>query len=108
MTTTVRIGGIDTAIFDNAPCLGLSSLFYAKDYIRQTKAKAICKTCPHIEACLDHAVANREPEGVWGGQYILRGNIVLQHNGGVGRSIQVVPDLPVPQKYSHLVRINIR
>lgn len=32
------------------------------------KAKAICQRCPVIEECLDHAIANKERSGVWGGK----------------------------------------
>jgi WhiB family redox-sensing transcriptional regulator len=31
------------------------------------EAKAICEECPVRESCLEHALANREREGVWGG-----------------------------------------
>lgn len=34
---------------------------------RETKAKAICGTCPVREACLDFAMSTNEPFGVWGG-----------------------------------------
>lgn len=34
---------------------------------RRAAAKAICQTCPVIDACLKHALAVREPYGVWGG-----------------------------------------
>ena len=34
---------------------------------RELAAKAICATCPVIEACSSHALAVREPYGVWGG-----------------------------------------
>ncbi|MGH8979539.1 MAG: WhiB family transcriptional regulator [Acidimicrobiales bacterium] len=30
-------------------------------------AKAVCGVCPVRQACLEHALANREREGVWGG-----------------------------------------
>lgn len=30
-------------------------------------AKAICATCPVIEACRDFALTNRERVGIWGG-----------------------------------------
>jgi WhiB family redox-sensing transcriptional regulator len=30
-------------------------------------AKAVCETCPVREACLEHALAHREREGIWGG-----------------------------------------
>lgn len=31
------------------------------------KAKAICRACPIMDDCLDHALETREPDGVWGG-----------------------------------------
>ena len=34
---------------------------------RQSAAKAVCAKCPVVEACLKHALAVREPYGVWGG-----------------------------------------
>lgn len=34
---------------------------------RDESAKAICATCPVIEQCREHALAVREPYGVWGG-----------------------------------------
>ncbi|HVC14726.1 MAG TPA: WhiB family transcriptional regulator [Acidimicrobiales bacterium] len=30
-------------------------------------AKAVCEGCPVRQACLEHALAHREREGVWGG-----------------------------------------
>lgn len=34
---------------------------------RQQAAKAVCATCPVLPACRRHALAAREPYGVWGG-----------------------------------------
>ena len=34
---------------------------------RIADAKAICRRCPVIAACLDHALRVREPYGIWGG-----------------------------------------
>jgi WhiB family redox-sensing transcriptional regulator len=34
---------------------------------RERSAKAICRTCPVTEQCLDYALRTREPHGVWGG-----------------------------------------
>ena len=34
---------------------------------REAAAKAVCRTCPVVEACRAHALAVREPYGVWGG-----------------------------------------
>lgn len=34
---------------------------------RETAAKLICAGCPVIRECAAHALASREPYGVWGG-----------------------------------------
>lgn len=34
---------------------------------RIATAKAVCATCPVIEACRNHALAVQEPYGIWGG-----------------------------------------
>ena len=34
---------------------------------RETRAKAICKTCVVRGDCLDYAIRIREPHGIWGG-----------------------------------------
>ena len=34
---------------------------------REAAAKALCVQCPVIERCREHALAVREPYGVWGG-----------------------------------------
>lgn len=34
---------------------------------RIQRAKAICATCPVLERCREHALAVREPYGIWGG-----------------------------------------
>ena len=36
-------------------------------HARETRAKAICQECPVRRACAEHALAVREPYGVWGG-----------------------------------------
>ena len=34
---------------------------------REAAAKAVCATCPVLQQCRAHALASREPYGVWGG-----------------------------------------
>ena len=59
-----------------AACRGpQSSVFFPPSHFerkdekeaRETRAKAICATCPVRRACLDYALRIREPHGIWGG-----------------------------------------
>ena len=34
---------------------------------REERAVAICRVCPAVTDCRDHALAIREPFGIWGG-----------------------------------------
>ena len=34
---------------------------------REQNAKAVCASCPVIQQCRAHALAVREPYGIWGG-----------------------------------------
>lgn len=36
-------------------------------HLRESRAKAICASCPVRAECLDYAVRIREPHGIWGG-----------------------------------------
>lgn len=53
-----------------AACRGIDvEVFYplSEDEIDAAQAKAICEGCPVRQACLEHALAHREREGIWGG-----------------------------------------
>jgi len=50
-----RLPGIDVEIFYPV----------TEDDADAAEAKAICEDCPVRHACLEHALANREREGVW-------------------------------------------
>jgi len=54
----------------NAACTGIDpDIFYplTEDDIDAEPAKAVCGECVVREACLEHALAIREKDGVWGG-----------------------------------------
>lgn len=52
----------------NAACRGLDpAVFYPVTEDEAEIAKAICADCPVVEPCLEHAITNREKNGVWGG-----------------------------------------
>lgn len=49
-------------------CNGLSpDIFFPDSEEASEEAIAICTSCPVRVACLEHALASREKEGVWGG-----------------------------------------
>ncbi|MGH9303261.1 MAG: WhiB family transcriptional regulator [Acidimicrobiales bacterium] len=52
-----------------AACRGLDpDIFYPVSDDDAGQAKAVCDECPVREACLEHALAVREREGIWGGR----------------------------------------
>ena len=53
-----------------AACQGLEpDIFYpvSEDDADAEAAKVVCAECPVRESCLEHALAVREKDGVWGG-----------------------------------------
>ena len=49
---------------------------------RERQAKAICRTCPVREACLDYAIRIREPHGIWGGLNELERRVIIERRAG--------------------------
>lgn len=51
-----------------AACRGLDpEIFYPASDEEADEAKAICDQCPVRQSCLEHALMQREREGIWGG-----------------------------------------
>jgi WhiB family redox-sensing transcriptional regulator len=53
-----------------AACRGIDvEIFYpaTEEEDDAEPAKAVCAECPVRQACLEHALASREREGIWGG-----------------------------------------
>jgi WhiB family redox-sensing transcriptional regulator len=59
-----------------AACRGEDAeMFFAPNYFerkeekeqREVQAKTICARCPVRDECLEYALRNREPHGIWGG-----------------------------------------
>ena len=49
-------------------CRGLDpGMFYPEEEDDAEAAKAVCGQCDVRIACLEHALASREKQGVWGG-----------------------------------------
>ena len=49
---------------------------------REAAAKSLCERCPVIEPCREHALAVREPYGVWGGLTEAERREILARVGG--------------------------
>ncbi len=56
----------------------LTSLFFSDDLIDIARAKAICSKCTLATPCLETALERAEPWGVWGGQLLADGRVVVQ------------------------------
>ncbi|MEP6562277.1 MAG: WhiB family transcriptional regulator [Nakamurella sp.] len=79
MADTTRLPGAQLEQWEwqrTAACRGMdSSTFFhppnERDAARENRAagaKAVCRQCPVIADCLEHALRVREPYGVWGGR----------------------------------------
>jgi len=79
----------------------LTGVFFADSLRDIARARAICVQCPVMLACLEGAIARREPGGVWGGQLFSGGRILTgkrrqgRPSAAPGPEDQM-PDIPVP------------
>ena len=71
-------------------------LWFAEQTARVEQAKALCRECPLVEACLAGALERREPWGVWGGELFIAGVVVPRKRPrGRPRKNPVEPVVPV-------------
>ncbi len=83
----------------------LTHLFFSDVPLDIARAKAICSKCSLAASCLEAAVDRAEPWGVWGGELIENGRIVV-HKRPRGRPpkhprpVLVIDEVPIPP---HLV-----
>lgn len=50
----------------SAPCLGQTDIFFPDEHVVPKQARAICRSCPFVERCLNYALDNHISHGVWG------------------------------------------
>jgi WhiB family transcriptional regulator, redox-sensing transcriptional regulator len=71
-----------------AACRGpQTSLFFPPSHferkddkeLRESRAKAICSTCPVRRSCLEYALRIKEPHGIWGGLNEVERRSLLPH-----------------------------
>lgn len=53
---------------------------------REATAKAVCATCPALDACREYALGQAELYGVWGGLGEADRRAILARSGGLPRS----------------------
>lgn len=77
--------------WERAACRGQDAgFFFAPSWFetrdekrgREAVAKAICARCPVRGACLEHALATRDPHGVWGGMNEAERRAILRERDG--------------------------
>jgi WhiB family transcriptional regulator, redox-sensing transcriptional regulator len=80
-------------------------LFFSEDLGDIATAKRICSACPVMAACLEAALDNREPWGVWGGQLFLNGRMlaVKRRRGRPPKHPRPEEQLPVVPIPAHLL-----
>ena len=86
-----------------------AGLFFSEDLGDIATAKRICAECPVMAACLEEAIHNEEPWGVWGGQLFLNGRMlaVKRRRGRPPkhpRPEDQLPQIPVPEHLRDLIR----
>ena len=83
----------------------LTHLFFSDVPLDIGRAKAICAKCSLAASCLEGAVERQEPWGVWGGELIDNGRIVVNKRPRGrppkhARPVVVIDEVPLPP---HLV-----
>lgn len=83
----------------------LTHLFFSDVPLDIARAKAICGKCTLAETCLSGAIERAEPWGVWGGELVENGRVVVNKRPRGRppkhpRPALVVDEVPVPP---HLV-----
>lgn len=63
------------------PCQEAPDLFFAESPALLGRAKDLCSDCPIRQACLTGALERAEPYGVWGGEILSGGRIVVAKRG---------------------------
>lgn len=76
---------VDVQIARKARCADPRSsytpLFFSENAMDTARAKAICARCEVRELCLNRALERAEPYGVWGGEFLLDGEVVAVKRG---------------------------
>jgi WhiB family redox-sensing transcriptional regulator len=87
-----------------------TELFFSEDLSEIAAAKRICATCPVMSDCLEQAIRNEEPWGVWGGQLFCNGKMLMvkRRRGRPPkhpRPEDQLPVIPIPEHLQDIARI---
>ena len=82
----------------------LTHLFFSDIPLDIARAKAICSKCALAVTCRDGAVERAEPWGVWGGELIENGRVVVNKRPRGRppkhpRPVVAVDEVPLPPHY---------
>jgi WhiB family transcriptional regulator, redox-sensing transcriptional regulator len=89
---------------DRAACKGMDpTIFFGPEHTevvkekrdREEAAKAVCRTCPVNQECLEHALESKEAYGIWGGLTELERKALLRRRAS---SNVVLASAPRPAK----------
>ena len=76
---------VDAVIGKSARCADpratYTALFFSENPTEAARAKAICARCTGRALCLVRALQRGEPFGVWGGEFLVDGQIVAVRRG---------------------------
>jgi WhiB family redox-sensing transcriptional regulator len=83
----------------------LTHLFFSDVPLDTARAKAICSKCSLAASCLEAAIEREEPWGVWGGELLENGRVVVNKRPRGRppkhpRPLVVIDEVPIPP---HLV-----
>jgi WhiB family redox-sensing transcriptional regulator len=86
-----------------------AGLFFSENLSDIASAKRICAECPVMSPCLEQAIHNEEPWGVWGGQLFCNGKMLMvkRRRGRPPkhpRPEDQIPLIPIPDHLRDLVR----
>jgi WhiB family redox-sensing transcriptional regulator len=89
---------VDVQIARKARCAdpraSYTALFFSENAIDTARAKAICARCEVRDLCLARALERAEPYGVWGGEFLIDGEIMVAKRGrGRPRRIPLPTDV---------------
>lgn len=83
----------------------LTHLFFSDIPLNIARAKAICAKCSLAASCLEGAIDRQEPWGVWGGELIENGRVIVNKRPRGRppkhpRPVVLIDEVPIPP---HLV-----